>query len=325
MSARSTPRVRLGPGREFDLIRSFLEEAGELPAGVEVGPGDDAAVLEGNWVISTDLSVEDVHFRRSWLTDEEIGYRAAAAALSDLAAMAAVPVGVLVSMAAPRGGRINVAEVHGGVRAAAEAVGAAVIGGDLSRSPGPLFLDVVVLGRAPRPVTRAGALVGDELWVSGTLGTGVAAIHAWDAGASPPDPMRARFARPEPRVALARALADAGVPVAMLDLSDGLAGDAGHLAAASGVGVVIEEAFVPVDDGARAVLGPEAALEAALHGGEDFEIFFAARPGKVEAHAHAVPLTRVGRVVAGEGVRIESASGEIRPAGRGGHDHWSPT
>jgi len=324
MSANPISRVRLGSGREFDLIRAFLGDPEGLPAGVEIGPGDDAAVLEGGWVVSTDISVEDVHFRRSWLTDEEIGYRAAAAALSDLAAMAAVPVGVLVSMAAPRGGRINVAEVQGGVGAAAASVGAAVIGGDLSRSPGPLFLDVVVLGRTSRPVSRAGARVGDELWVSGTLGTGAAAIHEWEAGTAPPEAVRARFARPIPRVALARALADAGVPVAMLDLSDGLAGDAGHLAAASGVGIVIEEASVPIDPAARAVLGAEGALEAALHGGEDFEICFAARPGTVEPDAHPVPLTRVGRVVAGEGVHIETASGEIRPAERGGYDHWSP-
>src|SRR6056297_1788771 len=224
MGTDGISRIRLGSGREFDLIRSFLAEDETLPQGVDVGPGDDAAVLDGGWVISTDLSVEDVHFRRSWLTDEEIGYRAAAAALSDLAAMAATPIGVLVSVAAPRGGRINVTEVQAGVRASTRSVGAGVIGGDLSRSPGPLFIDVVVLGRAERPVSRAGARAGDELWVSGTLGTGDAAIHAWNAGAVPPEAIRARFARPAPRVELACALAAAGVPTSMLDLSDGLAG-----------------------------------------------------------------------------------------------------
>ena len=325
------PRIRLGSGREFDLIRAFLGEDEALPNGVDLGPGDDAAVLEGGWVISTDLSVEDVHFRRTWLTDEQIGYRAAAAALSDLAAMAAIPVGVLVSVAAPRGGRVDVKAVQAGVRAAARSVGAAVIGGDLSRSPGPLFIDVVVLGRAERPVSRAGARADDELWVSGTLGVGAAAIEAWDAGAVPPEAILGRFARPAPRVELARALAASGVPTAMLDLSDGLAGDAGHLAAASGVGIVIEEASVPVDPGARGVLGDPAALTAALHGGEDFEICFTARPGAVEAWlaevppaaGESVPLTRVGRVVEGEGVRIGSAAGGIRPAEQGGYDHWS--
>jgi thiamine-monophosphate kinase len=188
-----------------------------------------------------------------------------------------------------------------------------------------------VLGRAERPISRAGARAGDEVWVSGTLGAGPAAIESWDAGSVPPDALRGRFARPAPRVELARALAAAEVPTAMLDLSDGLAGDASHLVAASGAGIIIEEAAVPVDSGARAVLGESAALSAALHGGEDFEICFTARPGTVEAwlaergssDPSSVPLTRVGRVVEGEGVRIESASGEIRTATRGGYDHWS--
>ena len=116
MSDQGKERVRLGPGAEFDLIRRFLESEGELPPQVRVGPGDDAAVIEGGWVISTDLSVEDVHFRRAWLSDEEIGYRAGAAAISDLAAMAATPVALLVSLAVPRGGAVDPEAVHSGVR-----------------------------------------------------------------------------------------------------------------------------------------------------------------------------------------------------------------
>lgn len=341
MTSPRSPRVRLGAGREFDMIRAFLGADPHLPDGVEIGPGDDAAVLDGGWVVSTDLAVEDVHFRRGWLTDEEIGYRAASAALSDLAAMAARPVGVLVSMAAARGAMVDVASAQAGVRAAAEAVGARVIGGDLSRSPGPLFIDVVVLGRAEHPVSRAGAQPGDELWVSGTLGTGGAALHIWADDRVPPEPLRRRFSRPEPRTRLGLTLGRTGVAAAMLDLSDGLAGDAGHLAAASGVGVVIEEGLVPVDPEARAVLGDEAATEAALHAGEDFELLFAARPGAVAAMLEGgtldveVSLTRVGRVVearerTGGGydedapplVLIESPSGELRRVGRGGFDHW---
>lgn len=321
------------------MIRAFLGEERALPGGVILGPGDDAAALEGGWVVSTDLSVEDVHFRRGWLTDEEIGYRAAAAALSDLAAMAAEPVGVLVSVAAPRGARVDVASVQKGVADAAASVGASVIGGDLSRSPGPLFLDVVVLGRTERPVSRAGASVGDDLWVSGTLGTGAAALDTWEGGGRPSQALRRRFAHPHLRTGVARALAGAGVPSAMLDLSDGLAGDAGHLAAASGVGVVIEEDAVPVDDEVAAVLGAERALDAALHGGEDYELLFSAPPGALDAVGtvvDGVPLTRVGRVVAprlrGDAtydddapplVLLEAPDGSTRPVSRGGYDHWS--
>ncbi|MDZ7780260.1 MAG: thiamine-phosphate kinase [Gemmatimonadota bacterium] len=314
---------------KFDLIRAFVGEGEELPSGIVLGPGDDGAVLEGGWVISTDLAVEDVHFRRGWLTDEEIGYRAAAAALSDLAAMAAEPVGVLVSAAVATDGRVDVADVQSGVRAAAASVGARVIGGDLSRSPGPLFLDLVVLGRTERPVSRAGARPGDELWVSGTLGTGAAALRAWDRGEDPLPALRLRFARPVPRVALAGDLAAAGVPRAMVDLSDGLAGDAGHIAAASGAGIVIEETSVPVDPDARAVLGDAEALEAALRGGEDFELCFTAEPGTVEVETlqqrHSVRLTRVGRVTRDGGVLLEDAAGRRRPVDRGGYDHWSET
>jgi thiamine-monophosphate kinase len=342
MTSPRPTRVRLGAGREFDMIRAFLGTEERLPEGVELGSGDDAAVLDGGWVISTDLAVEDVHFRRGWLTDEEIGYRAAAAALSDLAAMAARPVGVLVSMAAARGAMVDVASAQAGVRAAAEALGARIIGGDLSRSPGPLFIDVVVLGRTEHPVSRAGARAGDELWVSGTLGTSGAALHHWADDRVPPEPLRRRFAKPEPRIALGLALGRAGVAAAMLDLSDGLAGDAGHLAAASGVGVVIEESEVPVDLEAVAALGEEAALEAALHAGEDFELLFAARPGAVAAMLEAgtfdvdVPLTRVGRVVEARTsstggydedgpplVLLEGPTGDLRPVGWGGFDHWS--
>jgi thiamine-monophosphate kinase len=339
MTEGGAPRIRLGAGREFDMIRAFLGEERSLPAGVVLGPGDDATTLDGGWVLSTDLAVEDVHFRRGWLSDREIGYRATAASLSDLAAMAAEPIGVLVSLAAPRGARVDVAAVQQGVTEAAASVGAQVIGGDLSRSPGPLFLDVVVLGRTEQAISRAGARVGDELWVSGTLGTGAAALLAWEEGGRPSEPLRRRFARPTPRIGLARALATAGVPTAMLDLSDGLAGDAGHLAAASGVGLVIVDDSIPVDEEVLALLGRAGALGAALHGGEDYELLFTAPAGAVEglgSVVDGVPLTRIGRVVAPRArddgtydddapplVLREGADGTTRPVGRGGFDHWS--
>lgn len=162
-------RIELGPGAEFDMIRRFMASDAPLPPEVRVGPGDDAAVLQGGWVVSSDVSIEDVHFRRAWLSDEEIGYRAASAALSDLAAMAATPVALLVSMAAP-GSNVDVDAVQAGVRDAAASLGASVIGGDLARSPGPLMIDVVVLGctsgpsfeTALRLVTRYGSLDRSE-------------------------------------------------------------------------------------------------------------------------------------------------------------------
>jgi len=287
-----------------------------------VGPGDDAAVLDGGVVISTDLSVEDVHFRRRWITDEEIGFRAAAAALSDLAAMAANPVGVMVSMAAPRGGAVDLEAVQRGVREAAESAGATILGGDLSRSPGPLIVDVTVLGRSDRPILRAGARPGDEVWVTGTLGGAAGAVRAWEAGEMPAETLRASFVRPTPRIAEALSLAEREVPHALIDISDGLAGDAGHLSAASGVRVVLEAGLIPVSEAVDG--GSEEGLALALHGGEDYELCFAASPERLDTadfeRRFGVRVTRVGRVEEGAGVWLERDDG-IEPLERGGYDH----
>ncbi|HSG46461.1 MAG TPA: thiamine-phosphate kinase, partial [Longimicrobiales bacterium] len=233
-------------------------------------------------------------------------------------------VGVLVSMAFPRGGRWNLEGVQAGVREAAALVGASVIGGDLSRSPGPLVLDLTVVGRAPAPVLRAGASVGDEVWVTGALGGSAAAVRAWEAGGEPSPPLRAAFARPTPRTHAAAVLEREGVLHALVDVSDGLAGDAGHLAAAGGVSIVLETAEVPVAEAARASLGEGEALSAALHGGEDYELLFAASPGAVTpalSREAGVALTRVGRVEAGEGVWLQDAAGVRTRPTRGGFDH----
>jgi len=334
MSDRPSRMVRLGPGAEFDQIRRAVAKGGELPAAVRVGPGDDAAVLEGGWVLSTDLSVEDVHFRRSWLSAREIGYRAASAALSDLAAMAATPVGLLVSVAVPEAigedmnddPGVDLDALHDGVREAAEALGAAVLGGDLSRSPGPLMLDVTVVGCTLWPVLRNGAEPGDELWVTGRLGASATAVRAWQQGEQPSPEARDAFARPVPRIREACCLVEQELVDALIDVSDGLAGDAGHIAAASGVKIVLEASRVPIAAAALDALGSEAALDAALYGGEDYELLFAAEPGTVDPEAFeqrfGLDLTRVGRVFEGEGVWLDTGDGEPRPVAQASFDHF---
>lgn len=301
----------LGPGAEFDLIRRFLDRAAPPGDGVLVGPGDDCAVVAGGRIcVSTDISVEDVHFRREWITLEEVGYRAAASSLSDLAAMAARPIGVLVSLASPSEDVPDGAEaVMRGVLEVLARTGGSLLGGDLSRSPGPLVVDVASLGEADRPVVRSGARPGDEVWVTGALGAAAAAVRAWSAGAEPPPDARERFARPSPRVREARWLAER-VPIhALIDLSDGLAGDAAHLAAASDVGILLRTEDVPVHPAARAVVGSErAALELALRGGEDYELCLVAPAGTVATVAtefeevFGVTVRQVGTVREGSGV-----------------------
>ncbi|MEJ2539703.1 MAG: thiamine-phosphate kinase [Gemmatimonadota bacterium] len=334
----------LGPGGEFDRIRALLGEprtdtAGRGGSRLSVGPGDDAAVL-GEWVISTDLTVEDVHFRREWIDLGAVGYRAVVVALSDLGAMGAEPEAVFLSLALPDAGPEAVRELGAGARAAADWAGAELAGGDLSRSPGPLVLDVVAVGKTRDPVLRSGARPGDDLWVSGCLGGAAAAVEAWERGETPSPPMLRRFEAPHPPLGLLASLRRTGRVTSGIDVSDGLLSDAGHLAAASGVAIHIHDARVPVDP-ALEHLDPSRRLTLALAGGEDYEILFTApvaargalepvrleRGGAEGARVHTdegepVRLTRIGEVTEGEGVWRKGRDGVSHRIRGGGFDHF---
>jgi len=320
----------LGPGGEFDRIRNILRDLPPQP-GSRVGPGDDAAVLSDGVVLSTDLTVEGVHFRLDWISPEEAGGRAVVAALSDLAAMAAEPIGVLVSLAVPEAGP-GPEPFMAGVRERIDEMGIPLLGGDLTRSPGPVILDAVVVGRVESPLLRAGARPGDALWVTGTLGGAAAAVAAWTSDGVPHPEFRERFARPRARIPEARWLRERCALSAGLDLSDGLAGDAAHLAAASGVGVLLRGGTLPVHPRFRegkADGDGSGALECALHGGEDYELLLAAPQGEMEPwveefrRSFDLSLTRVGEVMAGEGVWIlHGDNEEPMRVERGGWDHF---
>jgi thiamine-monophosphate kinase len=329
--------IPLGPGAEFDLIRGFLADAatrtqgGILPESVRVGPGDDCTVVRGEGVaISMDLAMEGVHFLRDWLTPEEIGYRAAAAALSDLAATAATPIGILVGLALrPDDARELGPRIMAGARAAAAGVKAVLLGGDSTRSIGPIVVDVVVVGSALRPLLRRGARPGDALWVTGELGAAAAAVRAWKSGRVPEPAARLAFALPTPRTAEAVWLAGRGAIDALLDISDGLAGDASHIAAASDVRIILDAAAIPIHPAVHAsARDPDDALRLALTGGEDYELCFAAPPGAVEQLAaqfgetFGVQLTRVGTVHEGRGVMLRDASGRVSAMREAGFDHF---
>jgi thiamine-monophosphate kinase len=325
----------LGPGAEFDLIRRFLEGGhagrGRLPESVVVGPGDDCTVVRGDGItISMDMALEGVHFLRDWLTPEEMGYRAAAAALSDLAGMAASPIGILVGLALPPEQAMELGpRIMDGARAAAAAVGAALLGGDSTSSSGPLVIDVVVIGNTPRPVPRGGARPGDAVWVTGELGAAGAAVRAWKAGGTPDAASRLAFALPAPRIAEAVWLAEREGMRALLDVSDGLSGDAGHIAAASDVCIVLDAAAIPIHPAARAAAASaDDALRLALGGGEDYELCFAAPEGVIEQLAadftetFGVRLTRVGTVHEGSGVMLRATDGTLHDVASGGFDHF---
>ena len=318
--------LALGPGGEFDRIRAVARALGPRAAGL----GDDCALLTagpGSLAVSTDASVEGVHFRLDWIRLREVGWRATAAALSDLAAEGAVPAGVLAAVVVPSGAEEReLIELMLGVGDAAEAAGTAVLGGDLTRAAAGWSAIVTVLGWAEAPVTRAGAEAGDSVWVTGTLGGARAALEAWRRGGTPDAEARAAFARPVPRLAAGRWLAAHGAR-AMLDLSDGLAGDAGHLAAASGEAVAIDLDSVPVHPStiAEARRLDRPVQEFAAEGGEDYELLVALPAAFSEADVRGferdcgLPLTRIGGVERGRGVRLSLAG---RPVSLRGYDHF---
>lgn len=315
-------RVALAGGREFDLIREYLRDA-PTRSDLLLPPGDDCVVLANGTTLSTDLSVEGVHFRRDWIGFEDIGYRATTAALSDLAAVAAQPIGILVSLAAPPETAEDTVSIMRGAEQAADAVGGALLGGDLTRAAGAIAIDVVVVGQTMSPITRAGARVGDSVWVTGVLGGAAAAVEDWLHGRTPEHAARRAYARPVARIKEARWLAEHVHINAMLDLSDGIAGDAGHIAAASGVGVVLDVASLPLHPVA---LSKANGAALALGGGEDYELCFTTNDNGMTAvieefnRRFDCRLTRVGEVVPGSGVLLRE-NGEIRPA-HGGFQHF---
>lgn len=252
----------MGQGQEFDIIRRLMRTWGDLATDI----GDDAAVLpsrtDGLRVVSTDACVEHVHFRSAWISPDEVGHRAAAAALSDLAAMGAVAEFVLVAFVVPDAWQPKLEAVAQGIGRVVRAAGARIVGGNLSR--GDTFgITLTVIGCAARPVSRAGAAPGDLVVVTGQLGGPGQALAAWMQGQAPSEWARMRFAQPSPRLAQGQCLAAHGV-TAMLDLSDGLAADLGHLAAASAVRVVLDRAQLPC--------GPGCSDGEALVSGEEYEL-----------------------------------------------------
>ena len=314
----------LGPGSEFDIIRRVLKDA--VPPGPQVAlaSGDDCALIHkgdgGYLAISVDLSVQDAHFIMEWGTPELIGERAVRAAHSDVAAMAAQPIGTLVSLNVPEESGPSLAErVAAGCRAAAEQLGAPLIGGDLSHGGGSLVVDVIALGVVEKPLVRSGARPGDEIWVTGKLGAAAAAVRAWKAGENLKNEWRRRFWEPGSRIAEAVFLAEAGASAA-IDLSDGLLADAGHVAAASGVGIEIDFDAVPVAE--------DVETELALAGGEDYELLVAVPGGVLNdekvadfASFFGIPLSRVGRTVSGSGVRVFHDGVEVELESMG-FDHF---
>lgn len=319
---------------EFGLIERIRRAA---PAGrMRLGIGDDCAaqaLAPGELLLTTtDLLVEGVHFRREWTPLRLLGRKSVAVNVSDIAAMGGEPRALYLALALPPDFTVEEAdEFAAGVLEAAAGYGAALAGGDTCRSPGPLLISVTAEGAVPETemVRRSGGRPGDALYVSGTLGDSALALRLLLVGETPPPFLAARHHDPAARAALGRALASAGAASAMIDLSDGLLADLGHLLEASGTGARIEAAALPLSPLFREALAADPSLlELALGGGEDYELLFSVPPqaeGRLSAAAAAagVPVTRVGTLLpAAEGCVVLGPDGRPREGRRRGFDHF---
>ncbi|MGF1469852.1 MAG: thiamine-phosphate kinase [Sandaracinaceae bacterium] len=309
---------------EFALIARIRRRLGEPQGPITLGIGDDGAILDagrGPLVLSVDVGVEGVHFVRAWLSFADIGFRTYAGALSDLAAMGATPTVGLLSLILPRDlGPEGTLAIVDGVAEAGRAFAAPVVGGNVSGGA-ELSLTLSVVGELGRAsLRREGARVGDGIFVTGTVGSAALGWRLLEAGAEDDPragPFIARWRRPRPRFDRVAALVD--VATAAIDISDGLAGDLGHVCRASGVGAEVEEAALPLhpDLVALAAAHGHDGVALALGGGEDYELLFTAPVAAVDPSTG----TRIGTVVAGEpSVRVRGPSGAVREV-IDGHRH----
>lgn len=306
--------VPLGPGGEFDIVRRMLERWGEIAAGI----GDDAATVpppRGQLVVSTDTSLEDVHFRREWLSHSEIGYRATAAAMSDLAAMAATPVGVFLALTLPESDVLAVDALADGIGECVRASETKILGGDVTRGA-KLSLTFTVLGSADAPLLRSAAVAGDRVYVTGRLGGPLGALRDFRDGRTPRAELRERFAHPVARLSESRWLAERGVHAA-IDISDGLIADARHLAVASGVALHLRSESVPAFTGTSS--------DDALASGEEYELLVTS-PERLDTagfrRAFDLDLTEIGEVRGDEADVVLTAGGR-RVAPPAGYDHFT--
>ena len=339
-------RSRIG---EFDLIRR-LRNATPIPRALRnavlAGIGDDAAVLKTRpgqvLLATTDLLVERVHFDLVGTTYRQLGYKAAMANLSDIAAMGGTPRFILLALAiTPRQSPRDVDALYAGVTAACRQAQTAVVGGDTSTSRTGLFLSLVVLGEAaPAEVLRRStARAGDHVYVTGTVGdaqAGLEILQARQAGrrsrgtsARETAYLTGRHVMPTARLREARQLAEGRLASAAIDLSDGLAGDIRHICEESTVGCLIDVRQLPLSAAliAHARARQRDPLAYALSGGEDYELLFTVRPGRVPhverlIRRRLLRATPIGRITtARQGLRVINIDGSVRPLTATGYEH----
>jgi thiamine-monophosphate kinase len=346
-----SPSRRPTPLHEFQLIETLHRRYGQTGPHVVRGIGDDAAVvtpLKGHeMVLTTDLLAEGVHFNLKTATFEDIGYKAAAANLSDIAAMGAKPDYLLVSLAIPSSRAApEIQRLYRGLMSACRPYGVELIGGDTSASRQGLFLNIVLIGSVPvgHALTRDGARVGDLLYITGTIGDSLAGLRLLSARHGTKRSVLAsnkrsaqelirRHLRPTPRLGMGQALSRQRLATAAIDLSDGLSGDVRHICAQSHVGVGIDVEALPISSALREYAGIHKLdpIDVALQGGEDYELLFTAAPRhrkRVEQLGRQIDcgLSCIGIIKpSAYGLRTKDQSGALRRLPMLSYQHFPPT
>jgi thiamine-monophosphate kinase len=328
---------------EKELIRQVRRLAGSGKSlAVLTGIGDDCAVLrlfprsgrgrggsrrrENDTLVTTDFTLEGIHFRQDWHSPESVGHRCLARGLSDIAAMGGEAVAAFLSLALPRDLPERwVSRFARTLISLAERYGVTLAGGDTAESPNGILADIVVVGTVPKgkALLRSGARAGDHIYVSGELGGSAAAL--WKMRKNPKRRLNPReYPRhffPEPRIELGRVLREKGLASAMIDTSDGLSTDLAHICEESGVGAEVEAEAIP-----RARIGKpalEVDLRFALHGGEDYELLFTAPPGKrIPSRVAGVAIADIGQIIRGRKVFLRNRSGESDELQPQGWEHF---
>jgi len=311
------------PRSESDLIRAIRDRAKQRRGSVTIGIGDDCAVLRPRageeLVVTTDLSLEGTHFRREWHEARSVGHRCLARGLSDIAAMGAKPMAAFLSLAVPAvSPQAWMDDFFKGFLALADRYETTLAGGDVSQAQSGIVADVMVLGSAKRgrALLRSTARVNDIIYVTGALGASAAVLDAMVAGKQPPrsEDSRRHF-YPEPRIAVGDFLAKRKLARAMIDCSDGLSVDLGHICEESGVGAIVNRDLLPI--------APGATLEQALHGGEDYELIFTAPvKAKIPVEIDGVPVTEIGWITRERGLYVSDLRNPPQPLEPRGWQHF---
>jgi len=289
-----------------------------------VGIGDDCAVLPiprgHEFLVTTDFSLEGIHFRRDWHPADSVGHRCLARGLSDIAAMGGVPHYAFLSLALPADlPQRWVDDFLRSLLKLAKEYHVQLAGGDTAQSPGGILADIIVVGSVPtgKAVLRSGAHPGDVVCVTGTLGASVATLQELRRGKKFWPITQPRHFYPDPRLAVGRYLREKKLASAMIDTSDGLSTDLRHICDESSVGANVEAAALPTTEG-------DNALQYALHGGEDYELLFTVPASRrIPAKIAGVPISRIGAITRGRQIKLTTPDGKSQPFSPGGWQHFA--